>query len=68
MRRRSRITGGKVIKEEILPKRIATEQNVKDILDVEYFDPTPLDTKLVKLLKRGGYDGVSIGDSVMMFK
>ncbi len=70
IRRQARRTGGKVVQKKILPSRIATEQNIKDTLGVEDFDPKLLkdDPRLIKLLKNRGYDGVSLGTVIVMFK
>jgi len=70
IRARSRITGGKVIKERFLPSRIATEQNIKDALGVEDFDMRLYrdDSKLQEVLKNQGFDGLSIGEEVLIFK
>ena len=70
IRKRARTTGGKVMKEKLLPSRIAVEQNIKDALGVEDFDMKLLkgNDELVELLKKRGYDGVSAGDEVMIFK
>lgn len=69
-RSRSRITGGKVIKENVLPSRIATEQNIKDALGVDDFEMVlHKDNKVLQdLLKDKGYDGLSIGEEVLIFK
>jgi len=69
-RSRSRVTGGKVIKEKVLPSRIATEQNIKDALGVTEFKMQlhKDDKTLQNLLKDRGYDGLSIGEEVLIFK
>lgn len=67
---RSRITGGKIVKERLLPSRIAVKQNIADALGVDDFDMGSFkETEgLVELLKNRGYSGVSEGDAVLMFK
>jgi len=66
---RSRVTGGKILKEKVLPSRIATEQNIKDALGVDDFEMRLYkdDNALQELLKDRGYDGLSIGEEVLIF-
>lgn len=66
---RSSKTGAKVISDDFLPRRIAVEQNVKDILGVEHFDFELLkDSKNIDILKERGYQGFSHENDVIIFK
>lgn len=68
---RAKATGGKLIKEDVLPSRIASEATVRDLLGVEELDKKVLKNNpaLIDKLKERGYTGVSIkGTELMIFK
>lgn len=67
---RSAITGGKVFKDKLLPSRIATEQDINDMLGIDNFKMEMLknNPSIVEMLKASLYQGVSSGDEVMVFK
>jgi len=69
-RARSRVTKGAVIKEPMLPERVATKETVETILGVTNFDMRKFKSnpKLVEALKAQGFEGISVLEEVLMFK
>ncbi len=63
-------TKGELFSEKLLPSRVATEEDLKIILGVDSIDKARLktDKNIAKTLKNRGYDGLSIGDDIVMFK
>lgn len=67
---RANKTGGKIFSEKLLPSRVATEEDVKLLLGVDTVDKARFktDKSIANLLKSRGYDGLSIGEDIVIFK
>ena len=65
----ARAAKGTVTKEEIDPARLAIDENIKDILGIEDFDPKMLreDPTLIETLKDKGYLGFTENNVVVLF-